>query len=122
MRAAIFGNLRNTLGSTSIAVETGRPVLGHLIITELMAEPSDTARPTARGMEPANRDRLKTAGPLVDKVSCERNGPRNQSRGAELTAREFQSGGSPLTPRIAVWRKDPRLRLGVFFLCDEPVR
>jgi hypothetical protein len=30
--------LRNTLGSVSIAVDTGRPVLGHLIITELMAE------------------------------------------------------------------------------------
>ena len=24
-------------------------------------------------------------------------------------------GGSPLTPRIAVWRRDPEFRLGVFF-------
>ena len=39
MRALILGNLRNTCGSTSIAVETARPVLGHLIITELMANP-----------------------------------------------------------------------------------
>jgi hypothetical protein len=36
MRAATFGNFRNTLGSVSIAVETARPVAGHLIITELM--------------------------------------------------------------------------------------
>src|SRR5579885_470683 len=28
----------------------------------------------------------------------------------------FQSGGSPLTPRIAVWRKDPELCLGSFFI------
>ena len=28
-------------GSVSISVETGRPVLGHLIITELMENPSD---------------------------------------------------------------------------------
>jgi hypothetical protein len=27
----------------------------------------------------------------------------------------FKSGGSPLTPRIAVWRKDLGLRPGVFF-------
>ena len=39
MRALILGSLRNTCGSTSIAVETARPVLGHLIITELMANP-----------------------------------------------------------------------------------
>ena len=39
MRALIFGNLRNTLGSTSIAVDTGSPVMGHLIITELMGGP-----------------------------------------------------------------------------------
>jgi hypothetical protein len=36
MWAAIFGSFRNTLGSVSIAVEPGRPVTGHLIITELM--------------------------------------------------------------------------------------
>jgi hypothetical protein len=45
MRALIPGNLRNTLGSVSIAVETARPVLGHLIITELMAEPSAQSAP-----------------------------------------------------------------------------
>jgi hypothetical protein len=33
--------LRNTGGSTSIAVDTARPVLGHLIITELIANPFD---------------------------------------------------------------------------------
>jgi hypothetical protein len=37
MRALILGNLRNTLGSTSIAVDTGAPVMGHLIIMELIA-------------------------------------------------------------------------------------
>ena len=31
-----LGNLRNTLGSVSIAVDTGSRVMGHLIITELM--------------------------------------------------------------------------------------
>jgi hypothetical protein len=36
MWAATFGSFRNTLGSVSIAVETARPVTGHLIITELM--------------------------------------------------------------------------------------
>ena len=41
MRAATFGNLRNTLGSTSIAVDTGSRVLGHVIITELMQTPFD---------------------------------------------------------------------------------
>ncbi len=41
MRAATFGNLRNTLGSTSIAVDTGSRVMGHLIITELMQTPFD---------------------------------------------------------------------------------
>jgi hypothetical protein len=39
MRPATFGNLRNTLGSTSIAVDTDRLVMGHLIITVLMADP-----------------------------------------------------------------------------------
>jgi hypothetical protein len=41
MRPATFGNLRNTLGSTSIAVDTDRLVMGHLIITVLMADPFD---------------------------------------------------------------------------------
>jgi hypothetical protein len=39
-------------------------------------------------------------------------------------ARVFQLGGSPLTPRIAVWRRDPGFALGVFFCppcrSDEP--
>ena len=39
MRPATLGNLRNTLGSVSIAVDTGSPVIGHLIITELIAYP-----------------------------------------------------------------------------------
>ena len=34
-----LGNLRNSLGSISMAVETGSPVIGHLIITELIAGP-----------------------------------------------------------------------------------
>jgi len=38
MREETFGNLRNTLGSVSIAVETGRPVTGHRIITALMGD------------------------------------------------------------------------------------
>ena len=64
MRASILGSFRNTLGSISMAVETACPVSGHLIITELICEPSDTARSQRPGMEPANRDRLKTALPL----------------------------------------------------------
>jgi hypothetical protein len=71
MRAATLGNLRNTLGSTSIAVDTGSPVMGHLIIMELIA---GTLRwicvPTRYSMEllgrrePCDRDDLKTAGAL----------------------------------------------------------
>src|SRR5262249_53707630 len=38
----------------------------------------------------------------------------NQQRRLALTARK-SLGGSPLTPRIAVWRRDPGSRLGVFF-------
>jgi len=34
--AVIFGNLRKLAASVSIAVETARPVTGHLIITKLM--------------------------------------------------------------------------------------
>src|SRR6476661_10588230 len=39
---------------------------------------------------------------------------RNQWRGAALLVRK-SLGGSPLTPRIADWRRDPGFRLGVFF-------
>ena len=60
MREATFGNWRNTLGSVSIAVETDRPVLGHLIITELMG----ALRISPHAMELLDRDRLKTADPL----------------------------------------------------------
>lgn len=35
-------------------------------------------------------------------------------------ARVFQLGGSPLTPRIAVWLRDPGFRLGVFFCAQKP--
>src|SRR5262245_53767407 len=38
MRAATLGSFRKTLDSVSIAVETARPVSGHLIITELMPQ------------------------------------------------------------------------------------
>ena len=68
MRAESFGSLRNTLGSTSMAVEAGSPVMGHLIITELMALALDhdcvlTRYPWNSGMEPSDRDRLKTDHP-----------------------------------------------------------
>jgi hypothetical protein len=75
MRALILGNLRNTFGSVSIAVETGSPVMGHLIITQLMADPpSDLIQPpaipngTLAIMEPMDNDRLKTGRAIVDKV------------------------------------------------------
>ena len=75
MRAATLGNLRNTLGSTSIAVYTGSPVMGHLIITELMAlgppidlHPNAVQMELSDGMEPFERDRLKTAQPLWIKL------------------------------------------------------
>jgi hypothetical protein len=48
MCAVTFGNLRNELGSVSIAVETALPVTGHLIITELMVMPSEFAPALAR--------------------------------------------------------------------------
>ncbi len=69
MWAATFGSFRNTLGSVSIAVETERPVTGHLIITELMgfALPSSCTL-TPLGMEPTERDRITTTGRPVDKV------------------------------------------------------
>jgi hypothetical protein len=66
MRAAVFGNLRNTLGSVSIAVETERLVLGHLIMTVLMGGASGYV-PTP-GMEPPDHDRLKTTKSPVEKV------------------------------------------------------
>jgi hypothetical protein len=43
MWAVTFGNLRNELGSVSIAVDTALPVTGHLIITKLMVTPSEFA-------------------------------------------------------------------------------
>ncbi len=66
MRAPILGNWRNTLGSVSIAVETERPVLGHLIMTELMAGPPMDLlpRPMELRMELLDRDHLKTTRPL----------------------------------------------------------
>jgi len=70
MSAATFGNFRNTLGSVSIAVETSRPVAGHLIITELTVMPSEFAiPPLPTRMELWDRDALKTALPPVDKHS-----------------------------------------------------
>jgi hypothetical protein len=69
MWAATFGSFRNTLGSISIAVETARPVTGHLIITELMGFALRVRTPLVpSGMEPKDRDRLTTAGRPVDKV------------------------------------------------------
>ena len=69
MWAATFGNFRNTLGSVSIAVETSRPVAGHLIITELTVMPSEFAPPVPATMELWDRDALKTALRPVDKHS-----------------------------------------------------
>ena len=73
IRPATFGNLRNTLGSTSIAVDTDSRVIGHLIMTVLMADPLRLIPPGSIEwnfivMEPADRVRLKTARALVDKV------------------------------------------------------
>jgi hypothetical protein len=55
MRALVSGSLRNTLGSTSMAVETGSPVIGHLIIMQLMAtiSPETSQRETKWNFEPA---------------------------------------------------------------------
>ena len=66
MWASTFGNRRNTLGSVSIAVETGLPVLGHLIITELMVDPLRIGSRLAK--KSADRDRRKTWAIPVDKV------------------------------------------------------
>jgi hypothetical protein len=67
MWAATFGNLRNTFGSVSIAVETARPVTGHLIITELMANPFEFLPPAPLGqMELRDRDGGKTAQCPID--------------------------------------------------------
>jgi hypothetical protein len=84
MRALIFGNLRNTLGSTSMAVEAGSPVMGHLIITELIAtiSPEDVQRNTngtLKRMQLSDRDQLKTAYPSVDKVAVIEKSPEPTS-------------------------------------------
>jgi hypothetical protein len=65
MRAAIFGKRWNMLGSVSIAVETERPVLGHLIMTELMGRASGFV--PAPLMEIMDRDRPEAADPPVKK-------------------------------------------------------
>ncbi|HKS87013.1 MAG TPA: hypothetical protein VJR71_16165 [Pseudolabrys sp.] len=38
MLAVTFGSFRKLAGSVSIAVDTARPVAGHLIITKLMGD------------------------------------------------------------------------------------
>lgn len=45
IRAATLGSLRKTFGSVSISVETESPVVGHLIMTELMASPPNNESP-----------------------------------------------------------------------------
>jgi hypothetical protein len=70
MCAATFGNLRNELGSVSIAVETARLVTGHLIITEFMDEALRIySRPFPKTMELQDHDRLTTNFGPVDKFS-----------------------------------------------------
>jgi len=66
MRAATGGSFRNTLGSVSIAVETASPVVGHLIITELMVSPPIFG--PATGKELLDRDRRETVKPPAEKV------------------------------------------------------
>jgi hypothetical protein len=63
MCAFTFGNMRNELGSVSMAVETAFLVRGHLIITKLMVMPSEFApAPCSKAMELQDRDHL-TTGP-----------------------------------------------------------
>ena len=65
MRARRFGSLRNTLGSISIPVETGRAVVGHLIIMELMGQPFDRgAVPSCPQWNPAIVTALRPPCPL----------------------------------------------------------
>ena len=69
MRAVTFGNLRKEFGSVSIAVETARPVTGHLIITELMGDALRIySRPFPKTMELQDHDRLTTNFGPVDKL------------------------------------------------------
>ena len=95
MRAAIFGKRWNTLGSVSIAVETERPVLGHLIMTELMGRASGFV--PAPLMEIMDRDRPEAAAPLQKSLG-DRNDPGNQNPRSTLFMRKFQSGGFPPYP------------------------
>jgi len=68
MCAATFGNLRNELGSVSIAVETALPVSGHLIITKLMGDALRIfSRPCPKTMELQDHDRLTPNFGPVDK-------------------------------------------------------
>jgi hypothetical protein len=67
MCAVTFGSLRNELGSVSIAVETGLPVAGHLIITRLMGDALRICSHYPKAMELQNHDRLTTDRGPVDK-------------------------------------------------------
>jgi hypothetical protein len=68
MYALTFGNLRNELGSVSIAVETALPVTGHLIITALMGDALRISSPPCpKTKELQDHDRLTTNFRPVDK-------------------------------------------------------
>lgn len=57
---ATCGKVRNTFGSVSIAVETERPVTGHVIITVLMGNTFGGYFSHLTAMELSDRDRLMT--------------------------------------------------------------
>lgn len=61
MRAAMFGSLRKTSGSVSIAVETASPIIGHLIMTELMVSAPNESPPST-DTELQNRVEGETTG------------------------------------------------------------
>ena len=122
MRALILGNLRNTLGSTSIAVDAGSPVIGHLIITELMGGPplETELRPDRMelvgGMKPSDRDDLKTRRAPVDKVSVIVFFPEPNPMG-RVDGPSVSVGRLPPYPPNSRLTKRPRAPARGLFLC-----
>jgi hypothetical protein len=98
MRAPMSGRLRKTLGSVSISVDTARPLVGHLIITELIRSPPTDSRPTYVPTELADLGRLKTAHPLVDNVSVIEIQRGTKARGAALGPVTPSRAAPPLPP------------------------
>jgi hypothetical protein len=121
IRTPTVGRLRNTVGSVSISVDTARPVAGHVIITKpwrYLLRIRAPGRPL--GWNPlvvTVRTPVAASGWWLDRRIV----GWNQLRGVAFMNR-ISLGGSPLTPRIAVWRRDPGSRLGVFFwlFCRPP--